>query len=195
MNLSVSGEVFVIVEGMSLIFIGGTAGTGKSTVCRALKARGYDAYDVDSDGLAGWQNLQTGYMHPKSSIKSADRTPEFLQEHGWHVPINKVEELCHKSKGRLVFLVGDIRNEDELYDLFDGFLALYVDDDTLIHRLATRTDNDWGKQPHELKRSLERHHKIYDTYRVHGAVVIDATKPVEQVASDVIAATSHLSHP
>ncbi len=173
---------------MALIFISGTAGTGKSTICRVLKGRGYEAYDVDSEGFAHWHNLKTGYIHPKSSVKAADRTPEFLKVHGWHVVRDKVVYLREQSRGHLIFLCGDIGNEAELDDLFDATFVLHVDDETLKHRLSARTGNDWGWQPHELQRSLEKHHSSYRAYQDNGATIIDATQPVEKVADQILLA-------
>lgn len=66
---------------MSLYFITGSPGTGKSEVCRQLNARGYEAYDTDSAGFAQWKNLETGYIHPKSIVTTADRTPDFMKVH------------------------------------------------------------------------------------------------------------------
>jgi dephospho-CoA kinase len=178
---------------MSLFFVTGSAGTGKSTLCKALKEEGYVAYDTDIDRLARWTNLETGYVHPKSSVKAADRTPEFLKAHGWHVPRPQIEQLHTEADGKLGFLCGVLDNLDELHDLFDGVIALYVDDETIRHRLATRTDNDWGKQPHELQQTLDNHHSSYDRYRAMGAVIIDSTQSVKQVAEDVLAAASELA--
>lgn len=59
---------------MPLIYITGVSGTGKSTVWAELKNRGIEAYDVDEDGLARWQNNKTRYIHPKSSVKAHQRT-------------------------------------------------------------------------------------------------------------------------
>jgi dephospho-CoA kinase len=178
---------------MSLFFVTGSAGTGKSTLCKVLKERGYTAYDTDIDRLARWTNLETGYVHPKSSVKAADRTPEFLQAHGWHVPRPQVERIHAEAKGKLGFLCGVLDNLDEVSDLFDGIVALYVDDDTIRHRLATRTDNDWGKQAHELQQTLDNHHASYDRYRAKGAIIVDATQPIGKVMDDVLAAASQLS--
>ncbi len=171
---------------MPLIFICGTAGTGNSTVCLVLKSKGYQAYDVDSDGFAKWQHLETGHIHPKSSVKAAARTPEFLKMHGWHVPRGEVQKLRDQAAGQLVFLCGDIGNEKELQDLFDGIIALHVDDETLKRRLGARTGNDWGLQPHELQRSLEKHHNSYDAYQDIGATIVDATQPVEEVVDQIL---------
>jgi hypothetical protein len=113
---------------MALILLTGTAGTGKTLVCDALKERGFEAYDVDVDGLARWQNVHTGYVHPKSSVKPGQRTPKFLKEHLWVVPYRLLEEISQKCKDKPVFISGSLGNEDELRGLFSRVIALYVDD-------------------------------------------------------------------
>lgn len=172
---------------MALFLVGGTAGTGKSQVCFALKQRGYEAYDTDDDGLARWQHNQTGYIHPKSSVKPHQRTAEFLAEHSWSVPREHVEELARQASSKPIFICGSLANEDELHDLFEKVFALYVDDETLKHRLATRTTNDWGKQPHELQQTLEDHQKAYKNHEQKGDIIIDATKPLNAVVNDILA--------
>ena len=165
---------------MALFLITGTAGTGKSQVCRVLKERGYEALDTDDDGLARWQHNQTGYIHPKSSVKPHQRTAEFLAEHSWNVPRQHVEELGRKATDKAIFLCGSLANEAELRDLFAIVFALYVDDKTLKHRLATRTTNDWGKQPQELQLTLEHHHRIYAEHEQRGDVIVDATRSLDE---------------
>ena len=159
-------------------------------MCRVLKARGYEAYDTDDDGLAKWQHIHTGYVHPKSSVKAAQRTPEFLENHSWNVPRQEVEALLARAAAKPIFLCGSLGNEDKLHDLFAAVFALYVDDETLTHRLATRTNNDWGKQPHELAQTLEHHRQAYERHRRLGDIIVDAARPVEEVADDVAARAS-----
>src|SRR5437660_1029900 len=81
---------------MPLYYITGIAGSGKSTVLSELKRRGYEAYDVDEAGpaTAKWYNDTTGFVHPKSSVKKEDRTPDFLANHSWKVPRQEVVELA-----------------------------------------------------------------------------------------------------
>lgn len=171
---------------MPLFLITGAGGTGKSEICRALKKRGYEAYDVDEDGLAHWQHNGTGYIHPKSSIRLEQRTAEFLAEHDWNVLRKDVEDLAHNAEGKIVFLCGSMGNEDELYDLFSVVFALYVDDEILKSRLANRTDNDWGKQKHELEQTLKYHHESFDKHRKRGDIVIDSNQPVESVVDAIL---------
>ncbi len=172
---------------MALFLITGNSGTGKSTVWQELKNRGFEAYDVDEDGIAKWQNNRTGFIHPKSSIKKEARTPEFLKHHAWNVPRDEVEELAERAKDRTVFLCGLGTNESEMLDLFKAVFALVVDDKTLEQRLLTRTGNDWGKQPHELQQSLAWQRGARDTYQKLGYIVIDATMPVETVTDSILA--------
>lgn len=171
---------------MPLFLVTGTAGTGKSTVCHVLKERGYEAYDTDDDGLARWQHNETGYIHPKSSVKAEQRTATFIGEHTWSVPRGYLEDLLKIAGDKPVFICGSLGNESKVRDLFKTVFALYVDDDTLKHRLATRTNNDWGKQPHELEQTLKHHHEIYDNHRMIGDIIIDAAKLVDEVADEII---------
>ncbi|HKU18733.1 MAG TPA: AAA family ATPase [Candidatus Saccharimonadales bacterium] len=173
---------------MSLFLITGSAGTGKSQVCCALKERGYEAYDTDDDGLARWQHIASGYIYPKSSVKPEQRTAAFIDEHAWIVPREYFKDLLQKSehRHRPLFVCGSLGNEDAVRDLFRTILALYVDDDTLRQRLTTRTTNDWGKQPHELEQTLQHHHIIYEQHKHHGDTIIDATQPLDEVVDAIL---------
>jgi dephospho-CoA kinase len=136
---------FGTIIAMALFFITGIAGSGKSTLAKALKAKGCEAYDTDDDSFARWRNKNSGYIHPKSSIKKEARTEAFLADHTWVVPRSEVEELARRAKNKDIFLCGVASNEDELRNLFKQIFELVIDNETLKHRLLTRTSNDWGK--------------------------------------------------
>lgn len=171
---------------MSLYFVTGIAGSGKSQVTIELKARGIEAYDTDDDGLARWRDIKNGYIHPKSSIKQKDRTEEFLSGHEWIVPRSEVEKLAEKAKSKDIYLCGVAYNESQLWDLFKEVFALVIDDDTLKYRLKNRTTNDWGKQPHELQITLGIQQKANLTYKNDGYIVIDATQPINKVVNSIL---------
>jgi shikimate kinase len=172
---------------MALVFITGVAGSGKSTVLKELRCRGYEAYDTDDDGFAKWQHKQTGHIHPKSSIKPSDRTKKFLKEHSWNIPRSEVEELAKRAKHKIIFLCGAASNEQEVRDLFKGMFELTIDEGTLRHQLLTRSSNDWGKQPHELKKTLEElRRSANDLSKKSGYVIIDATQPVSGIADKIL---------
>jgi adenylate kinase family enzyme len=171
---------------MSLFFVTGISGSGKSTITHELRARGYEAYDTDDDGFARWQNDKTGYIHPKSSVKKEDRTAEFLKEHSWKVQRDQVEELALKAKDKPIFLCGVVGNTADFLDLFKAVFALTLDEATIKHRLTNRTNNNWGKQPHELKQTLSYQDYLNDLYQKMGFIEIDATQPVKTVVDTIL---------
>lgn len=61
----------------------GISGSGKSTVCLALRAQGHAAYDADESGVRTWRRLSTG-----ESVDPArwPVPPGWHKEH--HMPIN-----------------------------------------------------------------------------------------------------------
>ncbi len=172
---------------MSLFFITGVSATGKSTLTHELRSRGYVAYDTDDDALSRWQHNQTGYIHPKSSVKADQRTEEFLAEHSWNVPREYIEKIADDAGDHEAFVCGVADNMAQLRDLFSGVFALIIDEATLRDRLANRTNNDWGKQPHELEQTLDVHKKALETYAKLGYTTIDATQSTAKVADDILA--------
>jgi thymidylate kinase len=173
---------------MPLYYITGISGSGKSTVLSELRHRDYEAYDVDEAGpaTAKWHNNVTGFIHPKSSVKKEARTPEFLANHSWKVPRQEVADLAEQAATKKVFLGGAIANESELQDLFSVMFALAIDDDTLKHRLLSRTNNDWGKNPHELDQTLAVNHELDERYKKFGYVVIDASQNTDAVVAQIL---------
>ena len=75
---------------------------------------------------------------------------------------------------------------DGLLDLFVTVFALSIDENTLKHRLETRTNNDWGKQPHELQWSLEQLSYRQGFYKKAGFMTIDAMQPVKTVVDAIL---------
>lgn len=173
---------------MPLYYITGGSGTGKSTALLELKRRGYEAYDVDEAGpvTAKWHNQQTGYIHPKSSVKAHQRTPEFLADHAWKVSRPDVEELAKHANRGIIFLGGAIANLDEINDLLKDTFALIVDNNTLRQRLLTRENNDWGKSPHELQLALGWNKDATTTHKKKGHIIIDTAQTVEIVVNEIL---------
>ncbi len=171
---------------MALFFITGVSGSGKSELSLALRARGYQAYDTDDDGLARWQNIASGYIHPKSSVKADQRTAEFLAQQRWIVPRQVIEDIGRQAGDKPAFICGVAHNIEELRDLFDAVFALVIDESTLRSRLAVRTNNDWGKQPHELAQSLADQREANETYGKLGYVSIDARQPADEIVEIIL---------
>lgn len=171
---------------MPLIYITGISGSGKTTVRNELRRRGYTAYGTDEDDLAHFYNNKTGEPI-KHHVTAEDRTPEWRSQHTWKVERAAVERLRKEAQDKLAFLCGVVANDaSELWDLFDEVFALTINEETLRHRIITRTNNDHGKNPHEFANLLEWAKTAEDDYRKLGAILIDATRPIGKVVDEIV---------
>jgi thymidylate kinase len=172
---------------MALYYVTGISGSGKSSVRDELRRRGYEAYGTDEDSLAYFYHNQTG-ERVKSHVAVEERTPEWRAQHTWKLPRAKAEELAKNSQGKKMFLCGVTANDaDELWDLFTKVFALFVDEETLKHRIKNRTENDFGKSEHEFQTILEWQQTAKEDYRKLGAALIDASRPLNEVVNEIIA--------
>lgn len=171
---------------MPLIYITGISGSGKSSVCKELKQRGYEAYDTDNDGIAFFYHNDTDEPVTEK-ITPEDRTPEWRSKHTWKAKREDVEQLAAKADGETVFLCGVTSNDaDELWDLFDKVFALHIDESSLKHRIMHRTSNDFGKNPHEFADLLRWQQTAEADYKKLGATLVDATRPLDRVVDEIV---------
>lgn len=140
--------------------ISGLPGTGKTSVCIELQARGYKA--IDADRSFGYQD-------------SSD----------WLWDEKKVEEILNDGS-EVVFICGSASNRDEYIPRFDKVFILYVDDQTLRHRLLNRTNNNFGKDPDILARQIERNQGVKEYSMKRGRIVIDATQPINKIVDNIL---------
>jgi dephospho-CoA kinase len=168
---------------MPLFLVTGLPGAGKSTVNAELKARGYKSYDGDEDHLAKWYNIETGLP---VEVKIEECTPDFLLSHCRDISREIVKGLDSEAQNKSVFLCGDPENEAELNDLFSEVFALILDDETRNRRLAARTNNKWGKLPHEREYS-EAFGKRWENIRHRLSYIsIDATQPIKAIVDQIL---------
>jgi len=168
---------------MPLFSVTGLSGTGKSTINTELQSRGYESYDGDEDHLAAWYNSDTGQL-VEVDIEAC--TPDFLLHHSRDISREIVEALASKAEGKPVFLCGAHENEGELQDLFAGVFGLVLDEGLLTQRLATRTNNQWGKLPHELAYSLAFRERWSENCRKFGFITIDAAQPTHAIVDFIL---------
>ncbi len=170
---------------MSLVWVTGNSGVGKSTVCELLKSRGELAVDADWDGYNHWVDRTSGQVVVDPPYPAP---PGWLDRFGWKISRAAVEALAARTHDSTAFLCGSVENEDEVLDLFDLVICLVVDNETIRDRLLTRTNNAFGKHPEELAAALDCNDSTEATYRHLGATIIDGGKPAAEVADAVLAA-------
>jgi hypothetical protein len=151
--------------------IEGVSGTGKTSVCRELQRRGYDAINGDRE-LAYQGDPETG--EPTDGIRH--------EHHIWHV--DRVKLLIANQDHALTFFCGGSRNFATFIDLFDGVFVLEVDLETLNRRLGERPEDEWGGKQSERELILRLHQTREDIPR--DGMAIDATRPLTRVVDEII---------
>jgi hypothetical protein len=172
---------------MPLVFVTGLSGSGKSAVLRELQRRGHDAHGVDEEGYADWVDRESGLVTPFPHDDPALDLHAWYRRHRWVLSAARIGDLRARAEGP-VFLAGMAEDDGAVWHLFDKVVALRADEATLRHRIETRQDNTFGKDPGELALILEWLEKYDETYRNLGATLIDTSRPLSQVVDDVVAA-------
>jgi hypothetical protein len=157
--------------GVRNYLVEGVSGTGKTSVCRELERRGFDAVHGDRE-LAYQGDPATG-----------EATDTALHEHHlWDV--GRVRSLVEDQRRPVTFFCGGSRNVAAFIDLFDEVFVLDVDLDTLHRRLDLRAPGEWGAEPSERELVVRLHGTKEDIPRT--GVVIDATRPLRDVVDEIL---------
>ena len=168
---------------MSLYYVKGTPGSGKSTIRKELAQRGFEAHDADDDDMGGPYNNAT---NQRVTYPDWPPKPEWFAEHSYRLIPEAVQALHDKAKDKLIFLCGTASNEDDVWHLFDSVLFLDIDEATLKERIASRTDNDYGQTPHELELIMEKYRADKLKRDLPGVIIIDASLPVSGVVQAIL---------
>ncbi len=163
------------------IYVTGVAGSGKSSIVRALTARGVQAIDMDQ-GLCRWENRHTGGM----AGWEPGRDEAWYASHGWMCDVPELGKILEEN-GDIV-VVGISSNQEEYLARFDKVFVLHCAPETVIARLNARTDSDYGKHPAEQARLLAWQKSFEAEMVGKGALPLDAERPLEEVVDDILAA-------
>jgi hypothetical protein len=129
-------------------------------------------------------------MEPSSSGRPRFDIHAWYRAHDWVLNARRVSVLSRAAArcGRPVFLCGSALGEADVWHLFDRVVALVADVPTIERRLAARA-GDYGKAPEELAMIIGWHDGFEESYRRFGAVIVDATRPLREIADEALAAT------
>jgi thymidylate kinase len=157
--------------GVRNYLVEGVSASGKTSVCRELVRRGYQAINGDRE-LAYQGDPRTG-----ESTDTADH-----EHHIWDVDL--VRAIAADRHERATFFCGGSRNFQQFLDVFDGVFVLDIDTDTLHRRLDERPPDEWGSQPSERDLIVRLHQTRSDIPAA--GVVIDATRPLADVVDHIL---------
>jgi len=151
------------------VLLTGMSATGKSSVVRELRRRGFSAYDADDDG----------YTEP-------DR------DGVWRWDADKVSRLLSRSADDPLFFAG-CSEEQAQFD-WDLRILLTAPEAVILERLRTRATNEFGKSAGERERVLKDVREVEPLLRRSADVVIETTEPLARVVDElVLAATNAIS--
>ncbi|MBP9852228.1 MAG: AAA family ATPase [Candidatus Pacebacteria bacterium] len=167
---------------MNKFCITGISGTGKTTVSQLLNQKGYKSIDIDEvKGLCHWRNKET---QEKARFYTGIGK-DWLEAHEWICDIEKLKQLINQNNGPVV-VIGMPTNQKEFYSLFDTIFLFQCSENTFIHRLNTRVNNDFGKDIEEQKIILNWYKDFEKEMLENGAIPINTEKPANEVAEEVI---------
>lgn len=172
---------------MPLYLVTGQSGTGKTTLLHEFRNREIIAYGTDEDGIAKHRFIETGQFLTKEDYKAGDSADfDWLHDVGYYIDPHRISELKTEAKTQSVFLLGGAHDLDNYYDYFSIIFGLVLNEEVLKHRIQSRKGNAWGKKPHELKHILENREKRDNELKSIGAVIVDASLPVSEVADFIL---------
>lgn len=82
---------------------------------------------------------------------------------------------------------GTVSNQARFYPRFDAVVLLSAPADMLLERIEQRTTNDYGKRLQERGLILEHLAKVEPLLRATCTHEIDASRPIEEVVSQLLA--------
>jgi len=135
---------------VTTVLLTGMSGTGKSTVVARLRELGYAAVDLDDDGLLDASGAEALWV-----------------EEG-------VREVLATAP-RPLFLAGCAANQVAFYPDLDHVILLSASADVIRERLASRTNNPFGKAPGELARVLADLEEVEPLLRRGATLEIDTS--------------------
>jgi shikimate kinase len=159
---------------MKRVLITGMSGTGKSTVIAALAARGHKAIDADSDAWSEWVNTEGD--GPEGRDAGRD----------WVWRADRLQRLLAADDAETLFVGGCASNQGRFYPQFDQIILLSAPAETIAERLATRTNNPYGKHPDELAQVLTYLETVEPLLRRGASLELDTRAPVAQVVAAIL---------
>ena len=144
------------------VLLTGMSGTGKSTLVRELRRRGYVAYDADDDG----------FSEPRGSGRW-----------GWRRDV--VAALLAAHSGGLLFFAGCSEEQADLP--FELRVLLTAPEAVLVDRLRERTGNAYGQTAAELAQVLGDRAEVEPLLRHAADLVLTSTSSPAELADAVLA--------
>jgi shikimate kinase len=141
---------------MARLLVTGMSGAGKSTLLSELRRRGHRAVDTD---YGGWELCDGTWDEPRMAQLLADE-PD-------------------------VIVSGTVENQGRFYDRFEHIVLLSAPLDVLLHRVAVRTNNPYGKSFAQQQDIAQYVETVEPLLRRGATIELDGRLPVAELADAV----------
>lgn len=149
--------------------------TGKTSIIESLAAQGHKAIDLDTDQYSEWVTIDD----------SDDLTPEEGRDWMWRE--DRVKKLLSTEDADLLFVSGCAENMGQFLTQFNHVILLSAPSQVIVDRLATRTNNDFGKEPNQVKQVLALQKTVEPLLRKVATDEINTSTPLNEVVRQVLA--------
>ena len=146
---------------MTVVFVTGMSGTGKSSVLAELERRGHRVVDTD---YGDWID---------------ESGPERL----WRE--DRIAALLDEHKGDTLFVAGCVANQGRFYPRFDAVVLLSAPVDVILERVAGRASNDYGKGDEERDQIVRDLEEFEPLLRAGATAEIDTRAPLNEVTDEL----------
>lgn len=99
---------------------------------------------------------------------------------------DRVSELLSIEDDGILVISGCSPNQGQFYTLLDAVVLLSAPEDVVLSRLASRTGNDYGKEPGEAERVLELIREVEPILRRGATHEIDTSGTLSDVLAAVL---------
>jgi broad-specificity NMP kinase len=144
---------------MTVVFVTGMSGTGKSAALAQLERRGHRVVDTD---YGGWTEGEPG------------------SERLWDEA--RMEALLDEHEEGVLFISGTADNQGAFYPRFDAVVLLIAPAEVILGRIAGRESNDFGKTDAERELILRDLATFEPLLRGGATAEIDTRAPLAEVA-------------
>jgi shikimate kinase len=158
------------------ILLTGMSAAGKSTLVTALGALGYRAVDLDDPVWSEYRSL-TDDERPAGVEPGRD----------WVWREDRVAALLSTPGDGVLFVAGCAPNQGRFRRYLDHVVLVTAPVDVTIERLATRSDNPFGKDLHEREKVLRDKATFEPLLRESADLEVETTEPVEATVQRLLA--------
>ena len=169
----------------SVYLITGPSGSGKTALSTYLSGEGYTCIEADStQGLCYFIN-RSG--KPVPYPQGADAAWWSSHSYVWEIDrLRKLIATLQPAAGPIL-LFGNAGNIDKAWELFEAVFYLDIPEDIIVARSkSSEADHSFGQRVEEPEQLIRWAEPFKEKMAELGAVTIDATKPLKDVATSIL---------